>query len=142
MILVDANLLVYAYVRDFEQHHAARAWFDSALSGGSRVAIPWESSLAFVRLVTNPRVFSRPVPVAQAWTQIGQWLDAPTAWIPAPTPGHRGILSRMMAAVDRANDVPDAQLAALAVEHGLLLATSDRGFARFPGLRWENPLAD
>jgi toxin-antitoxin system PIN domain toxin len=141
MILVDANLLVYAHVRSFGQHEPARAWLEEVLGGTARVALPWSSLLAFVRLVTNPRVFPEPESVAGAWQQVEAWLDAPPAWTPSPTAQHRQLLADRLAVSGlRANDVPDADLAALASGHGLRLATSDSGFARFDGLDWFNPL--
>lgn len=140
MTLVDANLLIYAHVRDFPQHEAARAWLDGRLSGGSRVGLPWESLLGFVRLVTNPRVFPRPEPAADAWAQVESWLGAPPAWTPTATDRHGQVLAPLMTVVTRSALVPDAQLAALAIEHGLELASTDGDFARFPGLRWINPL--
>lgn len=141
MILVDANLLVYAHVRTFPQHAPARAWLDAQLSLGAPVGLPWPSLLAFLRLVTNPRVFQQPEPMAQAWRQVGAWLGAEAAWIPQPTERHGDILGALLAgAGTQANLVPDAHLAALAIEHGLLLCSADGDFARFPGLRWQNPL--
>jgi len=105
------------------------------------VGLPWPSILSFLRLVTNPRVFERPASVRAAWHQVEEWLDCETAWIPAPTERHREVLARVLAqATVRANLVPDAHLAALAIEHGLVLASTDGDFARFPGLRFENPL--
>jgi toxin-antitoxin system PIN domain toxin len=98
--------------------------------------------LAFVRLVSNPRVFAQPLTVSAAWAQADNWLQAPTVWVPTPTERHREILGRLLAAVAfRSNVVPDAHLAALAIEHGLTLCSADGDFARFSGLRWENPLA-
>lgn len=141
MILVDANLLVYAHVRGLPQHGAAREWLDGRLSGRARVGLPWSSLLAFVRLVSNPRVFEHPEPVSRAWAQAESWLDAGPAWVPTPTERHRELLSGLMGVVTRAELVPDADLAALAISHGLVLMSSDGDFARFPGLRWENPLA-
>lgn len=142
MILVDANLLVYAHVTSFPQHAAARKWLDARLHATPRVGLAWPSILGFVRLVSNPRVFERPETIASAWQQAQAWLDHPTAWIPLPTERHREVLSEILSAPDlRANHVPDAHLAALAVEHGLVLCSTDRDFARFAGLRWENPLA-
>lgn len=142
MILVDANVLVYAYVRDFEQHARARAWLDARLSGAGRVGLPWPSLLAFLRLVTNPRLFPRPASTRQAWRQVEDWLDCEPAWIPTPTERHREVLAELLAGSGvRANLVPDAHLAALAIEHGLTLVSTDGDFARFPGLRFENPLA-
>lgn len=141
MILVDANLLVYAHVSDFREHARARSWLDSKLAGPSRVGLPWESTLAFLRLVTNPRVFARPEPPKAAWTQVEAWLEAPAAFVPTPTDRHREILATLVAQVTRPGLVPDAELAALAIEHGLVLCSTDGDFARFPGLSWDNPLA-
>lgn len=142
MILLDANLLVYAHVSSFEQHERARAWLDAKLGGPAPVGLPWPSLLAFVRLVTNPRMFERPEPTAGAWRQVGDWLDCDCAWIPAPTERHREILGHLLAAPGiQGNLVPDAHLAALAIEHGLALCSTDGDFARFDGLRWENPIA-
>jgi toxin-antitoxin system PIN domain toxin len=141
LILVDANLLIYAHVSSMPEHRAARAWLDARLNGTARVGLPWPSLLAFVRVVTNPRLFPRVVPLKNAWRQVEDWLDVPTAWIPLPDERHREILGAMLlAAPGGAGLVPDAHLAALALEHGLLLCTTDGDFARFPGLRWENPL--
>lgn len=140
MILVDANLLLYARSREAPQHEAARAWLDGQLSGRSRVGLPWESLLAFVRLISNPRIFARPETIAAAWAQVEDWLSAPPAWIPLPTDRHRDVLAQLLPAVDRAELVPDAHLAALAIEHGLQLASADRDFARFGDLRWVNPI--
>lgn len=142
MILVDANLLIYAHVQSFEQHGDAREWLDSQLNGTRRVGLPWPSMLAFVRIVTNPRIFDRPEAVGLAWGQVKDWLECSRTWIPLPTEEHAEILGRMVAdASADGNLVPDAHLAALAVEHGLKLCSCDTDFTRFPDLRWENPLA-
>ncbi len=141
MILVDANLLLYARVSDFPQHEAARRWLDGRLNGPTRVGLPWPSLLAFVRLVSNPRSFRAPLLPADAWRQVEEWRGCPVAWTPEPTERHGEVLSRLLGQVGgRANLVPDAHLAALAMEHGLVLCSTDGDFARFPGLRWENPL--
>ena len=142
MILVDTNLLVYAHVGSMPQHQRSREWLDARMNGTARVALPWPSLLGFVRLVTNPRIFDRPSAMSAAWRQVGSWLAQDTAWIPLPTDRHRGILARLIPAAEgRANLVPDAHLAALAIEHGLTLCSADGDFARFEGLAWENPLA-
>jgi toxin-antitoxin system PIN domain toxin len=142
VILVDANLLVYAHVRDYEQHERARTWLDAQFGDGARVGLPWPSLLAFLRLVTNPRLFERPEPAASAWEQIEEWLDREGAWAPAPTARHREVLASLLSRVNvTGNLVPDAHLAALAIEHGLMVASADSDFARFPGLRWTNPLS-
>jgi toxin-antitoxin system PIN domain toxin len=140
VILIDANLLVYAHVEDLPQHEAACEWLDARLSERPKVGLPWSSLLAFVRLVSNPRVFDRPEPVADAWAQVEAWLDAVPAWIPLPTDRHREVLTALIPTVSKAVLMPDAHLAALAIEHGLLLCSADGDFARFPGLRWANPL--
>jgi toxin-antitoxin system PIN domain toxin len=141
MILLDANLLVYAHVTSLSQHHAARSWLDSRLNGPTPVGLPWPTLLSFVRLVSNPRIFEHPQPISKAWKQVDGWLTCPVAWIPQPTERHREILGSFLTdALGRSNLVPDAHLAALAIEHGLTLCSTDRDFARFPNLRWEDPL--
>jgi hypothetical protein len=141
VILVDANLLVYAQSRSFPQHAPARAWLDGRLNGPAPIGLPWTSLLAFVRIISNPRVVDRPRSLPEAWSQVEAWLDCPPAWIPLPTEHHRETLGELLRVVPRGNLVPDAHLAALAVEHGLTLCSTDGDFARFPRLRWENPLA-
>jgi toxin-antitoxin system PIN domain toxin len=143
LILVDANLLVYAHVTEFKQHEAAREWLNASLTDRPRVALPWQSLVSFLRLVTNPRVFERPEPVSLAWDQITEWLAAPSAWTPVSTERHASILGDLLRRTESTgNLVPDANLAALAIGHGLTLCSTDRDFARFPGLRWINPIAD
>ena len=142
MILVDANLLVYARVASMAQHSPARRWLDERLNGAASVGLPWPSLLSFVRLVSNARIFSKPEAVPAAWQQVEAWLDCPNVWVPSPTERHREVLGPLLsAATSRANLIPDAHLAALAIEHGLTLYSTDGDFARFPGLRWENPLS-
>lgn len=141
MILVDANILIYAHVPSLPHHDAARRWLESHLNNTSPVGLPWPSLLAFVRLVTNSRIFERPVSIAEAWDRVEEWLALPSVWIPQPTERHSQILGDLLKrAVDRPALVPDAHLAALAIEHDLTLCSTDRDFARFPGLRWSNPL--
>lgn len=142
MILVDANILIYAHVSSFAQHQAARDWFDQRLNGFDRVGLPWVSILAFLRLVTNPRVFEHPEPIADAWRQARAWLACETVWIPEPTERHSDLLGELLALPGtHGNLVPDAHLAALAIEHGLTLCSTDGDFARFQGVRWQNPIA-
>jgi toxin-antitoxin system PIN domain toxin len=141
VILVDANVLVYAQVRDFDQHARARAWLDGQFGGGTRVGLPWVSLLGFLRLVTNPRIFEHPESTASAWQQVEEWLDRDGAWVPEAGSRHRQVLSSLLDRVPVfGNLVPDAHLAALAIEHGLAVASTDGDFARFPNLRWINPL--
>ena len=120
---------------------SARDWLDQQLNGSTRVGRPWVSLIAFLRLVTNPRVFERPEPIADAWRQVRAWLACEVAWIPQPTERHPELMDERLAVPGiHANLVPDAHLAALALEHGLTLCSSDGDFARFPKLRWLNPL--
>ena len=141
MILVDANLLIYAHVSTFAQHPAARSWLDQQLNGSARVGLAWPSVVAFLRIVTNPRVFERPAPMAAAWRQMQDWLACDTVWTPSPAERHAEILGGFLALPGmQANLVPDAHLAAIAVAHGLVLCSTDGDFARFPDLRWTNPL--
>jgi toxin-antitoxin system PIN domain toxin len=142
VILVDANILIYSHVESFAQHKSARDWLDHQLNGSTRVGLPWVSLLAFLRLVTNPRVFERPEPMLDAWRQVRAWLTCEPAWIPQPTERHADLLDQLLALPGvHANLVPDAHLAALALEHGLTLCSTDGDFARFPSLRYLNPLA-
>ena len=141
MILLDANLLIYAHISSFPQHTRALTWLDGQLSGGGPVGLPWASILAFLRIVTNPRVFERPESAAHAWRQVTTWLDVEAVWIPEPAERHRDVLGSLINMDGiQANLVPDAHLAALAIEHGLVLCSTDGDFARFPELRWQNPL--
>jgi toxin-antitoxin system PIN domain toxin len=140
VILVDANLLIYASAAEMPQHRAAREWLDEQINGTARVGLPWPSLLAFMRIVSNPRLFER-ASLAQARTQVQSWLAQPATWVPLPTEAHSAILDRLLAGEQSHRLVADAHLAALALEHGLALCSSDGDFARFDGLRWENPLA-
>jgi hypothetical protein len=141
MILIDANLLIYAHVASFPQHPRARSWLDDRLSGTGAVGLPWASLLSFLRIVTNPRVFERPEPIAEAWRQVEAWLGVESVWTPSPGERHRAVLASLLAPGGlSATLVPDAHLAALAIEHGLELCSTDGDFARFSGLRWRNPL--
>ena len=142
MILIDANLLIYAKFSDLPQHPPARAWLENQLSAPGKVGIPWQSSLAFLRLATNPRLFGRPLAIRAAWQQVAEWLDHPRVWVPEPTEEHALILGGILEKVQvTGNLVPDAHLAAIAIEHGLTVCSADSDFARFPGLTWLNPLA-
>lgn len=141
MILVDANLLLYAKGQDLPQHAAAAAWLDQELAGPSRVGLPWPSLMGFLRIGTNPRLFNRPLSMDQAWEQVAEWLDLPTVWVPQPTERHAAVVGELLKAANASgNLVSDAHLAAIALEHGLEVCSTDADFARFPGVRWRNPL--
>lgn len=140
MILVDANLLIYASAPETAQHAAAKDWLDGCLNGPSRVGLPWPSLLAFMRIVSNPRLFEG-ASLAHARDQVQAWLALPNTWVPAATEEHPRILNELLENERSHRLVPDAHLAALALEHGLILCSSDGDFARFGALRWENPLS-
>ncbi len=140
-MLVDANILLYSVDEESPFHAAADAWLTEALNGPKRVALPWVSLWAFVRIATNPRALRHPLSPDQAWSVVEGWLDAPAAWVPNPGPGHRQILGALIVGQDlRAGLVSDAALAALCIEHGLAIVSADSDFARFPDLVRINPL--
>lgn len=142
MILIDVNILVYASNAAADEHASSRAWLDEQLSGSTAVGLPWVSLLGFLRIATNARAFRSPLTMASAWRQVTDWLSAEPAWTPAPTERHPALLGTLLSLAGvHGNLVPDAHLAALAMEHGLTLCSTDGDFARFPGLSWRNPLA-
>jgi uncharacterized protein len=140
-MLLDANLLLYAVNERASQHEAAAAWLTDRLNEPRRIGFPWQSIAAFLRIATHPRAFERPLDGATAWARVSDWLAAPVAWIPQPGPKHAELLGDLLARYDiRGNLVPDAQLAALALEHGLTVCSSDTDFARFAEIGWVDPL--
>ena len=142
MILVDVNILLYATNAHSSQNEAAREWLDRQLSGSAAVGMPWITLLGFLRLATNARVVPRPATMQSAWQQVKAWLACEPAWIPQPTERHADVLAELLALPGlQGNLVTDAHLAALAIEHGLTLCSTDGDFARFPALVWRNPLA-
>jgi toxin-antitoxin system PIN domain toxin len=141
VILVDVNLLVYAWDAGAPRHEAARSWLDARLSEPARVALPWESTLGFLRVVTNPRIYAQPATITRAWQQVTDWLHCGNVWIPHAGSEHDLVLGELLGNLGGgAKLIPDAHLAALAIEHGLVLCSTDGDFARFAGLRWMNPL--
>lgn len=140
-MLVDANLLLYAVDETSPHHPASRDWVVSALSGPQRVALPWQSLSAFLRIVTNPRASEHPLTAEQAWGFVRDWLERDLTWTPGPTDRHGEVLGSLIVRYDlRAGLIPDAELAALAIEHGLKIYSADTDFARFEEVDWVNPL--
>jgi toxin-antitoxin system PIN domain toxin len=136
MVIVDANVLLYAVNEASPHHRVARGWIDQALSGDEPVGFAWVVLLAFLRLATLPTVFPNPLSVDVAYDLVDEWLAATAATIVHPTPRHAGLLGDLLKGAGTAgNLVMDANLAALAIEHGARLCTLDRDFARFPGLQ-------
>jgi len=144
MYLLDANILVYATDAHSEHHDVARDWLDERTAGVPRsVGLPWPTLVAYLRLVTNPRMYSPPATPADAWQRVEDWLSRPAAWIPAPGPRHQQMLAEISHTHNpTGNLVPDAHLAALAREYGLTVVSTDTDFARFSGITWLNPVSD
>lgn len=140
-MLLDANILLYSIDSSSRHHTASATWLSDAFSGTRRVGLPWQTLGAFLRISTHPRVFARPLRPDQAWAIVEQWLDAPNSWVPETSDATARILGGMIRDLDlRGNLITDAQLAALAIEHGVAVVSADTDFARFPDLRWVNPL--
>ncbi len=141
MILTDANLLLYAYNRDAAEHVGARGWFEEQLSVPDLFCFSWQTITAFLRISTNTRAFTHPFTIAEATEIVTQWLAQPQTVILTPGERHWEIFSNLLATGQAAGPLMmDAHLAALAIEHGCQLATTDRDFARFSGLSTFNPL--
>lgn len=141
MIVVDANILIYAYHPRSPFHQRAKTWIETVFEGNDPVRLPWSTVLAFLRITTNPKVFEHPLSIEEAAAAAASWLEVPGV---APIdPGERyWSILRQLLVDSRATGalVSDAALAALAFEHGATLATTDRDFRRFPGLKLLNPL--
>ena len=141
MILVDANLLLYAYDPRASQHEASRVWLEEILSGRELVRFSWLTLWAFLRISTNPRVFERPLSTVEAETLVSSWLAQPCVALIEPGERHWETLRGLMASGQTTGPlIMDAALAAMAIEHGATLYTTDRDFARFDGLKSVNPL--
>lgn len=142
MILPDANILVLAHRRDHDEHERARAWLEREVSSELPFALADVAVSRFVRIVTHPRIYLKPTKLATAIEFVDGLAAQPTCLPVAAGPNHWAIFRRLLRDADaRANLVPDAHLAAIAVEHGATVATRDRGFARFPDVAWVDPLA-
>lgn len=140
--LIDANLAIWAHHRQFSQHDKALRWWRKTLTSSGQVGIAWPTIVAFLRISTHPRALTRPLRIEVAWAEVRRWIERPNVWIPLPTERHCGILEELLQKGGAAgNHVPDADLAALAIEWGLELQSADRDFARYPGLRWRDPLS-
>jgi len=142
-MLIDANLLLFAADKHSPFYAKASSWLDDQLNGKERVGLPWQSLGAFLRIITNPRIFERPLDPVRAWKQVETWLANDLVWTPTPTPHHAKVLGDLVKRHQLRGDlIPDAQLAALAFEHGVEVCSTDTDFARFTEIRWHNPLAD
>ena len=142
MILIDANLLIYAYDAGSREHTSARPWLEGILSRPEPVGLSWMTLLAFMRLTTTPRLMVRPFSLEEVISIVDEWLALPQVVLIEAGARHWEILRGLLpAAQARGALVMDAELASLAIENGATLFTTDRDFARFAGLKFENPIA-
>lgn len=143
MILPDINVLIHAHNADSPLHGKAKRWWQGCLYGPKGVGLPWVVLLGFLRITTHRKVLQAPLPVAVACEQIDLWLALPHVHIPHPSDRHFTNLRTALEQLGTAGNLTtDAHLATLAMERGYILHTTDADFARFPGLRWVNPLAE
>jgi len=141
VILLDANLLIYAYDSVAPEHARARAWLERTLSSSEAVGLSWNTILAFLRIVTSRRYESDPMSTNEAAEVVTGWVHLPNVVLVSPAEQHWRVLSDLLAkSRARGALIMDAHLAALAIEHGATLCTNDRDFLRFPGLKVEFPL--
>lgn len=141
MILVDANILLYAEDAHSPRHQTACEWWDRQLSGAKPVCLCWTVMNAFIRIGTNPRVYEHPLTLEQATVRVQSWLAQPCVRIVGPTERHWAVMRKLLLDSQAVgNLVTDAHLAALAIEHGCELASTDADFSRFRGVKWHNPL--
>jgi toxin-antitoxin system PIN domain toxin len=143
VILPEINLVIYAHNGAAARHAKALQWWNQCLQGHDAVVLAWVVVLGFVRIATHPKVFANPMPVQEALDRIEEWLSLPHIYVVHPSPLHFQIWSSLLKRLGSAASLTtDALLAALAIERGLILHTTDADFSRFPGLKWRNPLGE
>jgi toxin-antitoxin system PIN domain toxin len=141
-VLIDANILLYAVDQESPFHERSASWLTAQLNGPRRVALPWPTLVAFLRISTNARAFREPLAASTAWAHVHAWLDTEPAWVPVPTERHGDVFESLITRYHlTAGRISDAHVAALAIEHGLTVCSADTDFARFTELQWLNPLA-
>ncbi|MGC1207206.1 MAG: TA system VapC family ribonuclease toxin [Ornithinimicrobium sp.] len=141
-MLLDANILLYALDERSPHHERSRDWVEGTFNGDQRVGLPWQTIGAVARIATHPRIMVQPLTSDEVSSRIDAWMACPVVWVPAAGERTARILTRLLRRTGATgNLVPDAQLAALAIEHGLQMVSSDTDFARFPEVSWFNPLA-
>jgi uncharacterized protein len=141
MILPDINLLVYAYDPRSRHHAQARHWWEDQLNGSRMIGLAWVGVLGFIRILTNRRMYENPYTPSEILDIVRTWLEQPHVEIIHPSERHFTLLANLIEQIGTAGNLTtDAHLAALAIERGLILQTTDADFARFPGLKWNNPL--
>jgi hypothetical protein len=141
VIVLDVNLLIYAYSTSFPEHARAREWVEGVFSGDALVGLPWQTISAFARILTNPNLPGERFSTREIVSIIHEWTEQPNVRLLAPGERHWAIFQQaLLEGQARGPMITDAQLAALTIEYGGVLHTTDRDFSRFPGLRWVNPL--
>ena len=141
MIVLDANILLYAYDSASSHHSKARAWVERVFSAAAPIGLPWQTVTAFLRIMTNPRLPGERFSTQEAVQVVDRWLEQPNIRLLAPGDDHWPLFRQMIVEGQASGPlITDAHLAALTIEYGGVLHTTDRDFARFPGLRWTNPL--
>jgi toxin-antitoxin system PIN domain toxin len=142
VIVIDVNLLLYAYSAPSPRQEKARAWLETIFSAEEPVGLPWQVISAFIRIASNPKLPQLRRPAEEAIRTVDEWLRQPNVRVLVAGDGHWPLFRRMILEGQATGDlVSDAQIAALTIEYGGVLYTADRDFARFPGLRWRNPLS-
>ena len=142
MIVLDVNLLIYAVNEDSPYHKKAKSWLEAAVSGAETVGMPWIVLLAFLRLTTRTGLFRKPLTVDASFDLVDAWLQQPPVTVPEPTARHLQTMRDLVSPLGTGGNLTsDAYLAALAIEHGAELCSTDHDFGRFSRLRWRNPLA-
>jgi uncharacterized protein len=141
MRLLDLNILIYAIDESSSRHGAAKDWLEDTLSGPDTVAFAWHVLLGFVRLSTRAAVFERPLTAGESFDVVDGWLEQPCVTVVHPTDRHAGVLRGLLTPLGTAGNLTsDAHLAALSIEHGAELCSTDVDFSRFAGVRWTDPL--
>ena len=141
MTILDSNILLYAHDSRLPEQPRMAAWLESLLADGESIGLPWVAIWAFLRISTNPRIWSHPKTVGEAFSIIHEWLEQPGVIALSPGPRHTVVLEKVISTWGISGPlVTDAVFAALALEYGATLASTDQGFRRFPDLRWINPL--
>ena len=137
-MIIDVNVLLYAVDSTSAQNDACRSFIDQALNSSTRVGFPWPTIVGFLRIATHPRIMTTPLSIDAAWGFVDDWMSTSVAWVPEPTRSHGAVLRELTRGVG-GNLLPDAHLAALAIEHGVPLVSCDTDFARFGAVTWINP---
>lgn len=142
MKLLDVNILLYVVNTDAAHHIGVRRWWETAIDGDETIALPWVTLLGFLRIATNPKIFPQPLTPADAAARVTGWLSLGNVRAVGEKDRHWDLLRELLADAGTAGNLTtDAHLAALAIGHGATLVSCDSDFARFRGLRWQNPLA-